>query len=751
MRAPIALRVSLAVLAVLSLPSFAAAQVPLDGFSLSGDIVAGGLYYLNDEPSPRKRGKYEEYRDLRDGLFLDRLDLHLARPDESYAVDFGGSKWGHDDQSFYLGTGRLGRWQFGFEWDQTPHIYSTTGRTLAEETARGVWTLPSTRDPLATWNSGRELGEIGQRWDTAHVFLAITPTPDLDLRADYTRIRKDGDRPFGIAFGSPGNNFLEILAPIEQTVQELRLRGTLARDNWQIQAGYTLSVFSNDQKALVADNPCFGPVPGPAGCGTDATSAGPVPATGQVSLDPSNMAHTWNLAGGVSLPMRSRINASVTYSLRLQNEDFLPHTVNSTILATDPNASLLVLPQKSLNGVVGTMLLNLSGTTRPLPPLTLSLHYRYWDLTDKKDEVVLAGHVVDDRGTVVTEARKAGRWSYSRQNADIDGRWRFGQPLALTLGTGWERWDRNEHWEVRTSDEFFAKAAVDATPWDWLLARLTYRPSFRRIDHYNTTAHLAHTVLDEPTATAVAQGQSFLLRKFDEADRDRQSVDLLLQFMPVETLTTSVNGGWRRDDYVSTPLGLQDATTWSAGFDTNWRPSERIALFAGYVHELIFQKQRSRSRPVVGTTTFDFPDFDWISDSTDTVDTVHAGTTITLIPRTLTWSTTASYAYALGRVETRNPIAPTSAGAGAGAITTAQAKRFPAFEDGLFRLDSTLHYRFWKVWTASISYAFESFDKHDWRTDTLNPFVPGVTSIWLGNDWRNYSAHSLIARIGYRF
>jgi Putative outer membrane beta-barrel porin, MtrB/PioB len=168
-----------------------------------------------------------------------------------------------------------------------------------------------------------------------------------------------------------------------------------------------------------------------------------------------------------------------------------------------------------------------------------------------------------------------------------------------------------------------------------------------------------------------------------------------------------------------------------------------------YTYEHIFQKQRSRSRPVTGTTTFDFPDFDWISDNTDTIDTIYAGARVGLIPRVLDWTVNASYAYALGRIQTRNPVAPTSGTAAQDA--TATAKPFPAFEDQLLRVETALSYHFWKAWTASFSYVFESFQKNDWRTDRLNPFVPGVTSIWLGNDERNYDAHWVAFTLGYRF
>ena len=51
-----------------------------------------------------------------------------------------------------------------------------------------------------------------------------------------------------------------------------------------------------------------------------------------------------------------------------------------------------------------------------------------------------------------------------------------------------------------------------------------------------------------------------------------------------------------------------------------------------------------------------------------------------------------------------------------------------------------------------MAYAFEQFTKHDWRTDTLNPFLPGVTqSIWLGSDTKNYAAHIVAVTLGDRF
>ncbi len=731
MKATKTARLVVAGLAILGLAGPASAQTEVFGLNAEGEIEVGGRIY-GERPSQKESAKFEEYRDLPALPYLGQLRLRLFTPDEGYSSEFTGSKWGQQDQEFSLRTGRLGLWEFGFDWDQTPHIFSTNARMLATESARGVFTLGSPRPAGADYNSARQLDEISVRWDTARVLFRLTPTPDLEVKAQYTRIYKDGDRPIGVPFGF---NFIEVLEPIEQTIHDVRLQGAIAREQWQLQFGYTFSLFENSLQSLTTDNPSVA-------ADTATTSA-----SGRLSLPPDNMAHTFSLAGGVNLPWwRTRVTSNLSYSLQLQNDGFLPHTRNPLVAAAGgPN---LVLPQPSLNGNVQVFLVNVNATSRPLPPLTLSAKYRLYDYMDLSDQITFPGWVETE--STLEPARRAGRWSFIRHNADIDGRWRIVQPVALTLGTGWERWDRSEHREVPESDEFFGKAALDVTPWDWLAVKAKYTPSFRRINLYNTRAHAEHTTLEEDF-TASTQGQSVLLRKFDEGERDRQRIDLLVQLMPTETLTATPTVGWRYDDYVSSPLGLQQETSWSAGMDLNWTPVERLSIFGGYMYESIHQKQRSRYRPVTGGVGFDFADFDWISNNTDTVHTAHTGVRVTLIPKVLDWSLTGNYSTALGRIETRNPVQPTSGSAAN--QSSATAKEMPAFEDSLLRLETGLKYHFWKNWTAGIAYIFESFDKTDWRTDQLDPFIPsvGLGGIWLGNDLKDYTAHIIGLSLAYRF
>ncbi|HEV8307197.1 MAG TPA: MtrB/PioB family outer membrane beta-barrel protein, partial [Methylomirabilota bacterium] len=336
-------RLVLAAVAVLGATGTASAQTPVFGLQIEGEVELGGRFYI-DRPARENRAKLEEYRDLSEQPF-GAFRLRLFRPDESYATELGGDKIGQDDQEFFLSTGRSGVWRFDFDWNQIPHLLSTNARLLASEPSPGVFTLPTPRPPLAAYNRA-PTRDVGVQWDQGRFEFALTPTPDLDVKLEYTRIKKDGERPFSLAMGSPGGNFYEVLQPIDQTIHDARLRGTWAGGWWQVQGGYTLSLFTNDNQAVVADNPCFRL----AACGADAAG----PARGRSSLPPENMAQTVWLAGGVNLPMRTRVTANAAYSLRLQDDTFLPHTINPAI-----SSRTLALPAQDLDGKVGTFLFNL--------------------------------------------------------------------------------------------------------------------------------------------------------------------------------------------------------------------------------------------------------------------------------------------------------------------------------------------------------------------------------------------------------
>src|SRR5262249_29595071 len=154
-----------------------------------------------------------------------------------------------------------------------------------------------------------------------------------------------------------------------------------------------------------------------------------------------------------------------------------------------------------------------------------------------------------------------------------------------------------------------------------------------------------------------------LLRKFDEADRDRQKIEGQLQFTLADVFTATPSASWRFDNYINSPLGLQNETGWSAAIDLGWTPMELATFSGGYIYEQFLQKTRGRSRPVSGAATVDFHDFDWVSELGDTVQSAYLGVKAALIPKVLDLRIDSAFSNALGRTETSNPTTPFSGSA----------------------------------------------------------------------------------------
>jgi MtrB/PioB family decaheme-associated outer membrane protein len=705
---------------LLVVPAAAPAQTEVLGQTVDGHVELGWRFFI-ERPSVEERTYFERFRDIPPGPFLEDLRLRLWTFEDRDFIELQAREVGEEDQSFLLWGGSLGFFVGAFEWDQLPRVYSRTARILHERTAPGVFELDDAiqtelqglattprRARLEELLAGARRIDVETRWDTARLGLVLTPTPEWDVAAEWTRIRKEGTRPFGVVFGSPGGNLVEILEPVEQTINDLRLQVGFARRLWQVQGAYHLSLFGNDLDALIVDNPLRA---------TDHVTAGPV--RGRVALAPSNVAHTVSLTGAVNLPLRTRVTSTVSYGMRFQNEPFLPHTINTAIVSP-----LLDLPASSLDGDVRTFLGNIQLTSRPLPaPVSLTARYRYYDFDNRTPVLEFPARVRTDQtliaGTIHNEP-----YSYTKQNAGVDVGWRPFTPVSLKAGWGWEQWSRpREMREVGVTDEHTPRVALDVTPVDWLLLRTSYARAWRTADDYQQ----------------VAAAQLPLLRKYDMADRIRDRVDFLAEVTPFDALTLTGTFSLRQDDYHRSPYGLQDDESWAAGLDVNWFLTERVSVFAGYMREEFDARMRSRSR----TGTVDLIDNDWVARNRDSVDTYSLGVDAALVPGRLDLRLAYNFMSAFARMQAATPLTPTLAAAAA--VTD-----FPNIRQQLHVLETTLRYHFAPNWSAGLRYAFEHFRQSDFRTDVMQPYMGG-DDIWLGARIPDYTAHIISALVRYRF
>lgn len=726
---------------------------------LTGDVEVGGRTIKGDFQST----KYQEYREQSPGIF-GNARLLLEGKEGRYYFEGLATDIAERDQHYEIASGRYGRYRLELEYDEHSHVYSTAARTLYTNQGSGVLTFPdATQSAIqaAVGNAAKSAalqsalgGATGVplrfRLQTGRIGFFYRPLADLELDTGYWVQQKEGTRPFGMGFASPGGNFVNVAAPIDERTHEVTGGIQVARDTWSLRLDYTGSFYENDLDTVTIDNPLQ--LTDGAFAGTTST-----PGRGRTDLAPDNSAHTIRLSGAATLPVGfpARFAGTFSYGMRFQNEPFVPHTINANIPTGNPGASL-ALPAGSLDGEVRTLLANLVLTGRPHRDLNLTARYRFYDYNSDIPILVFDGHVVNDQ-SLSDEDRENTPMDHRTHNASLDASYRLARPATLKVGYEWERWDRSDHREVIRTDEHTAKAAVDYKPAAWALLRAGYRFGIRRGTDYNTFAHLAHTIVDEADfSTAVTTGQSTLLRKFDEADRNRHQADLMAQLSPRDDVTLTFTGGYGLTDYNNPALGLVEDERWSVGTEVGYRPLDWVGLSAWYTFESIQFRQDSRWRPVTAGVAVDNPVNNWSSISRDLVHTAGVGAEVVLIPDRLDAS--LSYVLEIAKAKTRAAGVPGTTAAPDGG----NAVDWPDIRDTLQTFIAALRYHIPKNLTVKAEYRFEHFNLANFKTDGLEPFMAnsnvnavGAVSpsldVFLGDRVDDYAVHVFALSLIYRF
>ncbi len=476
------------------------------GFLLLGLVIGGAFASAQDQPPEHgmveagfrnswgdvygrpdlpfdpslKTSKYSEYRDLRDGFFVRRFRLNKDDlMGSKYYFDLQSDKAIYRDQS-YLGTfGEWNHFKFQIRYNEIPHIYSNTARTLYTQTGRGVLTIPLlTRSALQTLAAVTPTATsplpnaiqtqivpsmsfitpaIERRAGSA--LFAYDLTPDWDVQAFYSREHETGNRPLGLVFNSSpsaavsGGYGVEVPEPIDYLIDNGRVTTEYAREKWAVQVGYSTSYFQNHTGTLTFDNPfrttdCVAPN----GC----TAATQGPATGLVDLYPDNHANYFNFAGTFALPLRLRLVASINFGWLRQNDPFVPYTTNSIQLAlTGP------LPASSLNAKKKTLAMNYKLIESLTKKFVIKAGYRQYDYTNDTPTLSFTPVQGDFSAPNLTSPEENTPFGYNRKNIEVTGNWYFARKSSIKAGYEGEIMDRS-HRDVEHSTEKGLVAALDS-------------------------------------------------------------------------------------------------------------------------------------------------------------------------------------------------------------------------------------------------------------------------------------------------
>jgi MtrB/PioB family decaheme-associated outer membrane protein len=745
-----------------------------------GDVY--GRPDLPFDPS-LKTSKYNEYRDLRDGFFIPRFRLSMDDIARSkYFLDVQSNNAIYRDQSYLATFGAWNRFKVQFRYDETPHTYTNTSRTLYTQTAPGVLTiplltqntlqglagttptlLPSTIQSQLVPSMNFIVPAIERRAET--VLFAYNISSYWDLLAYYSREHESGSRPIGLIFNSSpsasltGGYGAEVPEPIDYFNNTVKVRAEYARKRLVIQIGYTGSFFQNDKGALFFDNPfrttdCVAPT----GC----TAATQGPARGEVDLYPDNHAHYINFAGSFLLMKHLRLLASINYGWLRQNDPFVPYTTNSILLAgTGP------LPASNLHGQKQTLAMNYKLIQTIGKKFDIKAGYRQYDYNN--DSYVLSFTPVqgDIAAADLANPEENTPFGYNRKNIEVTGNWYYAKKSSAKVGYEGDIMDRS-HRDVEHSTENGFVAAIDSAPRKDLSFRVSYRHSARNPEQY----------LDDQTQEingGITADQVFS-RRFDESTRTRNRGDAQIQYSPTDRLSFSGFGGTMQDNFnhrggvnSATPLNFIAGTTYpyylygvlkdlsyNAGFDSDFTLTNAVTLFAEYSYERYYKAMTSRYRVPGGATPTplscgtagrgcDSANNDWGSTSREFVHIFAFGWDVHFNKKA-DLNTYYSLSAAKGNVDSRPFGDPTLlTGPDKFLLTgTNAAVDYPQTVSRNHQVVAIFRYKLTKDVTSKVEYRYQQFDSKDYQTSAMTPYmgcvsplppgtpVPGCTSPLLG-------------------
>ncbi len=753
----------LAIVLLLPLCGFAEEDIDLSG---AADVITRTV------DGERDSSKFEEYREIPDGV---SGKIKLGYKTDRYFFDLKAKDIAEDDQYFRIRSGLYGKFKVEAIYDKIPHRFAYDARTLYSGIGTGQLVLSdliqstlegTAGDDVARANALLGFLESAHSVDlelfrkTGRVNVDVMALDPFNFRVEFKREERDGTRPFS---GSHGfGHFEEIAEPIDYDTTELRFIAEYAGRPYYASASYYVSIFENNTNTLSWDNPFV----------TVDNSGGVV---GRIDLAPDNEYHNVSLSGSVmELPLRSRLSATASWGWMTQDDDLVPFTTNTAI--TDPslapfcasqNASdPACLPISKADLEVKTSLYNVVLTSRPLDFMRAKARLRYYERDNDSAQVEFPGYVAYDSSW---EALNGGVFiitepvSFEKTTASIDLSFDVLKNTTLSVGYTFEDMDRT-HREVSETEEDKYRISVDSTPLEWLSLRASYERAQRDGDYDFTV----------PFERVIESGENPpqlpFMRKYDEANRDRDTVHLLATVYPLEALTVSASTIFEQNDYDDSAFGLLEDEREIYTLDADYEVSERVSLNAYYSFEKYEDSQMARQwRPTAGciidgdgtsdectdpftaVTGLDSPS-NWNAEHDDKTNTFGGGVKVEAIPDRLDLKADYLISKSNGKIKLASPV---------GANIDVDSNNSIPIDfgevDDIKRqlLNLKAKYSFAKNLSVSLGYTWEKFEIKDFDNTgfQLIPLDAGEFNgaVLMGTIPKDYEVDIYYAKMKYTF
>jgi MtrB/PioB family decaheme-associated outer membrane protein len=672
--------------------------------------------------------RYERYRDLGDGLFVE--GLRLNRVQNGWFLGLTADHLGRRDQRYLVDIDRPGTFKTWFLWDQIPMLLSRTTRTLFTGIGSGVLAIDDAlqarvqADPTAIAPVFDQFGaefETRTRRLIAEGGFEYLPTRSLALTGKVRRTDRDGTIPFGGSFGH--SSLVEFPAPTDHGLTEAEAGAEFVRDPLLLRAGYTGSFFHNDVTSVVFDNPFRA---------FDSASAS---SRGRLTLAPTNSYNGVNGLVSVKLPHRSRASAFLSVGrLTDAGDPIVPQTINSALPQT-------TLARATVDGEAKTTAVNLTFVSRPTRWVDVTAGYRQYDFDNRTPEFAMTQRVsYDNAVSAVDPPVHTEPFGVLRRTADAD--FRLTPMRGISAGVGFTRLSEDRtHRIFESTTDNVVRVTFDTVSSQRLTLRTKYEHAERR-----------GVGIEEGERELAAIGEQPGMRHFDIAARDRNRVTILGSVMPMANVGVSLSVAAGKDDYLESLFGLRDNTHRVYGTGVDVTPTERIVLGTSYTYERY--NALSRSRQANPGVQFTDPSRNWATDATDQAHSWLMNAEIARIAGKIDLHLGYDFSRARARYEyATDPVADRTLPEEAVVPTTLPAPAaLPPTLSELQRGTMDVTYALLSHLSLGLSYWHERYRVEDFTLDAdANPDLARGQALLMGYLYRPYTANTVWGRLIYRW
>jgi MtrB/PioB family decaheme-associated outer membrane protein len=601
------------------------------------------------------------------GAYADVSGSGQARSDDGSYANYDLERLGLASRDGYVEGGREGRYDLRVSYDGQPTRLYDTGATpfQASGTALGLpagWIPAGSTGGMSALNASLAPVKLESDRRTVALLARYFASQSWTLFGEFRRQEHDGT---GLTSASFLTEAVQLPQPFDYVTNSFETGAAWSGRKASFRLSYTGSWFSDDNNSITFANPYLPIVPGST--------------QGRLGVPPSNNLQQLAAAGNVQLPWFTTLTFTASLGTLKQNAAFLPVSTLPGSTVPDPG---------SLDGDVHLSHYALGLASRPLPKLNVRGNATYDGHDDKTNPLAIA-YVVTDTfpgGTAVTPR-------YSEDRVRLDGGADYSLARWLKIGVGGKlddihygpgqvvTWTQNA--------QSWGRATI--TPIAPLSFTLKIGNGLRKASSFN--------------AAALPPEENPLIREYDYAPRDRVFSTLTGAWTVTSTLTWSVEGSLAKDDYRSSPLGLQSTHEQRASSTLTWTPRDTLSAYIDGGYERLFNLQN-------GYTGLDTAP--WLAANTERFWNLGLGGR--WVPQAR-WILTLDYLLAPSYDNT----------------DTAAGGLQQAFPQNWTKLDSTrfeVSYNWTSAMQIHFRYTHETYNSNDWALNALGPTtVPNLLAL----------------------